>query len=58
MTTKDAEFFAIRRPMEGQNLLGIEVGNLVSRCAIDGLNPDVIHAVLFHRIGNGFSIRE
>jgi hypothetical protein len=49
VAAQDAKLLAIGRPVEGQNLLGLEVGDLSAGTAVDGLNPDVIYAILLDR---------
>ena len=46
MTTEDPEFVAIRRPMEVENPLGIEVANLAAGRAVEGLSPDIVDSIL------------
>jgi hypothetical protein len=56
VAAQDAKLLAIGRPVEGQNLLGLEMGDLSAGTAVDGLNPDVIYAILLDRVGGGLFI--
>src|ERR1700747_3566143 len=42
--------------MEREDPIGIEIGDLMSRGTVDGLDPDVIHTILRNRVGYEFSI--
>ena len=56
VAAEDAETLAIRGPVELEDALGIEAGDLMSGTPIDGLNSDVIDAILEDRIGDELSI--
>jgi hypothetical protein len=53
----DGQGFSIRRPMEVGNFLSGEVGQLVSRRAVDGLDPEVICTVFADLVGQDVGIR-
>ena len=57
VAAKDAESPAIVRPVEGEDLLPVEIGDLVARRAGERLNPNVIHAVLANAVGERLSVR-
>ena|SRR6516162_5589704 len=56
MTPQDPKILAVRRPLEGNDLFRVELGNRVPRGAIYGLNPDVVHAILAYRVREAFAI--
>ena len=49
---QNPKILAIRRPVEGEDMLRFEMCDLASGAAVGGLNPDVFHAILRHRVGN------
>src|SRR5579864_5689345 len=56
VAAQDAKLLAIRRPVKREDLLGVEVCNLMARTTVDGLNPDVIHTILFDWVGDRLSV--